>query len=78
MYSALVNKLEDTLKYELDSNCVTEESILKNKTAFDRRLGFYSKLRRPQEVLTEVVKKPEKVVDVDFMMSDDKDDDKVA
>lgn len=78
LYSALVNKLEDTLKYELDSNCVTEESILKNKTAFDRRLGFYSKLRRPQEVLTEVVKKPEKVVDVDFMMSDDKDDDKVA
>lgn len=72
LYSALLNALEDKLKYELDSNCVTNESLNKSSIKFNRYKSFMSRLKR-EEVLdpNQKIEMPDKVGDIDGFLDND-------
>lgn len=75
LYSALINALEEKLKYELDSNCVSEEYLKTSSIRFDRYKSFMSRLQRKQQIdINEKIEMPDKVGDIDGMMSEDRDE----
>lgn len=62
LYEALINGLEQTLAYELESNCVTQDELDNSNAKLRNMFSYMAKIKRPAVIQpgTEI-KKPEPV-----------------
>lgn len=67
LYGAIMNGLENKLKYELETNCVTDSEIQNNRTQINKMFSFMSKIKRAQKIdRTEKIEMPDKI-DIDVL-----------